>query len=160
MEIRFAKPDDVAGIISLLQQVGQMHHDGRPDIFRAGAQKYSPSQVLTMLDQPTTPIFVAAEGEAVLGYCFCQLRSTKNDPVICDHKELYVDDLCVDEEKRGQHIGKEIYQQVCRFAKEQGCYNITLNVWTCNPGAVKFYEHMGLKPQKITMERMLDAEEK
>ena len=160
MEIRFAKPDDVSGILSLLRQVGQVHRDGRPDIFRAGAQKYSPSQVLTMLNQAHTPIFVAVDGQEVAGYCFCQLLNYEKDPVISNHKTLYIDDLCVDEGKRGQHIGKTIYDHVCRFAKEQGCYNITLNVWTCNPGAVKFYQSMGMMPQKLTMERVLDAEEK
>ena len=40
MEIRFAEPRDVTGILHLLRQVGQVHHQGRPDIFRAGAQKY------------------------------------------------------------------------------------------------------------------------
>ena len=26
------------------------------------------------------------------------------------------------------------------FAREKGCYNVTLNVWTCNPRAAAFYE--------------------
>ena len=51
MEIRFAKAQDVPGIIKLLQQVGSVHHQGRPDLFRSNAQKYSASQVLGMLDK-------------------------------------------------------------------------------------------------------------
>lgn len=159
MEIRFAAPQDVDGIISLLKQVGQVHHQGRPDIFRTGAQKYSPKQVLAMLNTPD-PIFVAEEGGAVLGYGFCQLKKYENDPVIADHTELYIDDLCVDENCRGKGVGKAIYQEICRYAKSIGCYNVTLNVWSCNPSAMKFYEAMGLAPQKIGMELVLNAEEK
>ncbi len=158
MEIRFAEARDVPGILALLRQVGQVHHVGRPDLFRDKAQKYGASQVLAMLGSDTTPILVAVEGEAVLGYGFCQMKQYRHDPVIADHLSLYIDDLCVDEGCRGQHVGTAIYEEICRYAKMRGCYNVTLNVWSCNPGAMKFYEAMGLQPQKIGMERILDAE--
>ena len=155
MEIRFAQEPDVGGILALLRQVGRVHHEGRPDIFRAGAQKYGASQVLHMLNSSATPIFVAVEADKVLGYGFCMIKEHANDPVICDHTELYIDDLCVDESCRGKHIGTAIYQEICRYAKMRGCYNVTLNVWSCNPGAMKFYESLGLKPQKVGMETIL-----
>ena len=155
MEIRFAQGKDVSGILQLLRQVGQVHHEGRPDIFRTGAQKYGASQILAMLDSAATPIFVAVEDDKVLGYGFCQFKKYENDPVITDHSELYIDDLCVEETCRGRHIGKAIYQEILRYAKGRRCYNVTLNVWTCNPGAMKFYEAMGMKPLKIGMETIL-----
>ena len=156
MEIRFARPEDVPGILNLLKQVGRVHHEGRPDIFRSNAQKYGASQVLAMLDSSKTPIFVAAEEDKVLGYGFCILKDHKDDPVIADHLELYIDDLCVDENCRGQGIGKAIYQDILRYAKMRKCYNVTLNVWSCNESAMKFYESLGLKPQKVGMETLLE----
>ena len=72
-----------------------------------------------------------------------------------DIKTIYIDDLCVDENLRGQHIGRALYDSVLAFAREQGCYNVTLNVWCCNEKAMKFYEACGLKPQKIGMEVIL-----
>ena len=158
MEIRFAQAKDVPGILALLRQVGKVHHNGRPDIFRSGAQKYGASQVLGMLDKSATPIFVAVEDNKVLGYGFCQIKKYEQDPVITDHTELYIDDLCVDENTRGQKVGTAIYQQICRYAKMRGCSAITLNVWSCNPGAMAFYEKLGLKPQKIGMEMLLNEE--
>ena len=156
MEIRFAQAKDIPGILSLLRQVGEVHHQGRPDIFRSGAQKYGASQILSMLDSSTTPIFVAAEGDRVLGYGFCMFKQYKNDPVIADHSEIYIDDLCVDESCRGQHIGKAIYNEILRYAKMRRCYNVTLNVWSCNPSAMGFYEALGLKPRKVGMEVILE----
>ena len=156
MEIRFAEAKDVTGILALLRQVGHVHHLGRPDIFRRGAQKYGASQVLAMLDSSKTPIFVAVEEEKVLGYGFCQVKIYENDPVIADHTEIYIDDLCVDEACRGPGIGKAIYQQILRYAKMRKAYNVTLNVWCCNEDAMAFYEKLGLKPQKIGMEILLD----
>lgn len=155
MEIRFAMPQDVPGIIKLLQQVGKVHHEGRPDLFRANAQKYGPSQILGMLDKRDTPIFVAVEENKVLGYGFCIMEQYRHHTVMNDRTTLYIDDLCVLEECRGKHIGTAIYQHVLRYAKDRGCYNVTLNVWSCNPGAMKFYESLGLKPQKIGMEAIL-----
>jgi len=156
MEIRFAEAQDVPGILSLLKQVGQVHHEGRPDIFRAGAQKYGASQVLAMLNKSTSPIFVAVEEDRVLGYGFCQIKTYHQDPVIADHTELYIDDLCVDEHTRGKGVGKAIYEEICRYAKMRKCNSITLNVWSCNASAMRFYEKLGLKPQKVGMEMLLE----
>ena len=158
MEIRFAQIGDVPGILALLRQVGQVHHQGRPDIFRADAQKYGASQVIAMLDKPGTAIFVAAEDAAVLGYCFCFVKEHRKNPVITDYTELYIDDLCVDENLRGQHIGKALYETACRYARQRRCHSITLNVWSCNESAMKFYESLGLKPQKVGLENILHAD--
>ena len=152
MEIRFAKAEDVTGILALLKQVGKVHHQGRPDIFRAGAQKYGASQILAMLDKPQTPIFVAIDGKKVVGYGFCQVKKYEKDPVMADRTEIYIDDLCVDETCRGQGIGKTIYQEILRYARMRKADSVTLNVWCCNESAMKFYENLGLKPQKIGME--------
>ena len=156
MEIRFAIPEDVPRIIALLRQVGQVHHQGRPDIFRAGAQKYAPSQVLAMLDKPETPIFVAVEADKVLGYCFCQMKTYYRDSVIADHTTCYIDDLCVDEACRGKRIGAALYEWTVQYARQRECYSVTLNVWSCNESAMKFYEKLGLKPQKVGMETILE----
>ena len=155
MEIRFATAKDVPGIITLLRQVGRVHHLGRPDLFRSDAQKYSPSQILGLLNDSNTPIFVAVEEEKVLGYGFCIMEYVKDHSVLCDRTTLYIDDLCVLEECRGQHIGTKIYNEILRYAKGRGCYNVTLNVWSCNESAMKFYESLGLKPQKVGMEAIL-----
>ena len=156
MEIRFAETKDVPGILELLRQVGRVHHEGRPDLFRSNAQKYGASQVLNLLNSAATPIFVAVEEEKVLGYGFCIMKDHTQDSVLNPHKSLYIDDLCVEENCRGQHIGKAIYHEILRYAKMRGCYNVTLNVWCCNPGAMAFYESLGLKPQKIGMETILE----
>ena len=158
MEIRFAEIEDVPGILALLRQVGQVHHRGRPDIFRSSAQKYGASQVIAMLNKPGTPIFVAVEGEAVLGYCFCMVKKHEKDPVLNDYTELYIDDLCVDENNRGQHIGKQLYDTACRYAKQRSCHSVTLNVWSFNESALAFYKKLGMQPLKVGMEQLLEDE--
>ena len=158
MEIRFAGPQDVGGILALLQQIGQLHHEGRPDIFRDQAQKYSASQVLALLNSSLTPVFVAVEEDKVLGYCFCKVKIFKDETVVHDHTELFIDDLCVDGSCRGQGIGTKLYNEVIRYAKNRRCNFVTLNVWSFNEKAMKFYESLGMKPQRVFMETILESE--
>lgn len=155
MEIRRAQKKDMTRIDELLLQVDLVHHNGRPDLFRVG-RKYTDEQLEGIIEDDGTPIFVAVDDtDRVLGYAFCIFKQFLEDNILTDIRTLYIDDLCVDEELRGRHIGKALYEHVCRFAKESGCYNVTLNVWTCNESAMKFYESCGLKPQKIGMENIL-----
>ena len=146
----------IPGILDLLRQVGQVHHLGRPDLFRAGAQKYGEAELLRLLEDRDRPIFVAEEDGSVLGYGFCILQRVSGDPVLEDRVTLYIDDLCVDENCRGRHIGTALYNHIARYAAGQGCGSITLNVWAFNESAMKFYEALGMKPQKIGMEMPLE----
>lgn len=156
MEIRFAQNKDIPGIIELLKQVGQVHHEGRPDIFRPGTQKYDENEVAEIIKNPQAPVFVAVKDGKVLGYCFCVLTEHHGERAMTDRKELYIDDLCVDEGCRGQGVGKILYGEVVRFAKRINCAFITLNVWCCNAPAMLFYEKLGLTPRKINMEMALE----
>jgi len=148
--------NDIPGINRLLEQVLMVHHNGRPDLFKAGAKKYTDDELKDILADDTKPIFVAKdESGEVRGYAFCVFIKHENNNILTDIKTLYIDDLCVDEIVRGQHIGKTLYEYVLAFAKAEGCYNVTLNVWSCNESAMKFYEKCGLKPQKVGMEEIL-----
>ena len=184
MLIRRACENDIEGINKLLCQVLMVHHNGRPDLFKANVKKYTDEELKAIIADDSRPIFVAvndvdntdnADGritesvmagsrivnpvnksdENVLGYAFCIHQQHIGNNILTDVKTLYIDDLCVDENMRGQHIGKKIYDYVLAYAKENNYYNVTLNVWSCNEAAMKFYEKCGLKPQKVGMEAIL-----
>ena len=152
MTIRFATEADIPGMIELLKQVGQVHHEIRPDLFRAGAQKYDEAALSALLSDEKRPILIAELEGKVAGYAFCILQITENDPVLCDRKVLYIDDLCVEETLRGHGIATALYQGTLEFARELGCDAVTLNVWCGNDSAMKFYEKSGVKPQTGGME--------
>ena len=153
--IRRAEKKDIPKLGELLSQVDMVHHKGRPDIFKVG-RKYSDAELEALLEDTQRPILVSVdEGDEVLGYCFCIFQRHVNNSVLTDIKTLYIDDLCVDENLRGRHIGKELYEAAVKLARDSDCYNLTLNVWSCNPSALRFYESCGLVPQKIGMELIL-----
>ncbi len=156
MAFRHACKTDIPRIMELLVQVNMVHHIGRPDLFKGPATKYTEEELLLIMNDESTPILVETDDEnQVEGYAFCIFKQLPDDNIMTDIKTLYIDDLCVDETLRGKHIGQRLYEYVLAFAREHGCYNVTLNVWTCNPSAMKFYEKCGLKPQKIGMETIL-----
>lgn len=156
MLIRPAEIKDIPGLRTLLLEVNLVHHEGRPDIFSYGKGKYNEDELTQILQDPSRPIFVAVnETGQVVAHAFCLFQQHIDDPVLTPIRTLYIDDICVTRTCRGQHIGRQMYDYLVTYAKNQGFYNITLNVWTLNEGALKFYEACGLQPQKIGMEKIL-----
>ena len=156
MKVRMAQEKDIERIHSLLAQVAMVHHKGRPDLFKQGKSKYTDEELKALLQDRSRPILAAVDdNDCMQGYAFCIFQQYKDHNIITDIKTLYIDDLCVDETMRGKHIGKLLYNAALDYAREHGCYNLTLNVWSCNESAMKFYESCGLKPQKVGMEVIL-----
>ena len=153
--IRRAKEEDLPYLNKLLYQVHKVHHDVRPDLFKEGTKKYTDSELIALIHDDLKPIFVLETNNEILGYAFCVHIEHINDNNLTDIKTLYIDDLCVDENARGQHIGTKLYEYVIDYARKQGYYEVTLNVWADNKKALKFYESIGLRVQKIGMEKIL-----
>ena len=154
--IRKATDTDIPRILELLHQVNMVHYLIRPDLFKPDTTKYTGQELRTMLGEKSTPVFVCDDGE-VRGYAFCQVKEVKGGDILLQSiKTLYVDDICVDEKARGNHIGKALFDYVREYASAIGCHNITLNVWEGNGPALCFYRNMGMQVQKTTMEIIFD----
>ena len=156
MKITRAAVKDIPNINRLLHQVLSVHHNGRPDLFKANCKKYTNPELKAILKDDSRPVFVAFDDAGnLVGYVFCVIELYQGDNSNTDRKTLYIDDLCVEALMRGKHIGKELYRYVLNYARNIGCYNVTLNVWSCNPDAAAFYQAMGMIPYKTGMEVIL-----
>ena len=156
LTVRSAKEKDIPKILELLVQVDMVHHNGRPDIFKGPATKYNEEELKVVIRDEETPVFVCVdENDIPLGHAFCVHKQIIGDSVLTDIRTLYIDDICVDEKARGNHVGKTLFDHVLAYAKNAGFYNMKLNVWSCNQAAKKFYEAMGLLPQRTVMEMIL-----
>lgn len=155
MNIRRAQKEDADRILELLVQVNNVHSKNRPDLFLWDKTKYTRDELLVLFEDEQKPVFVAVDGEEIVGYAFCVFVSHVKDNNFPDIVTLYIDDICIDENARGKHVGTEIYEFVKEFARESGCYNITLNVWDKNEPAIAFYEKCGFHIQKYGMEVVL-----
>ena len=156
MKIRRAKESDIDAVLRLLSQVLELHAAIRPDIFISGSTKYTAAELREKLNGERTPVYVAVDdGDAVLGYVFCELRLPPFANTMRPRKSLFIDDLCVDEACRGQHIGEALFRFALEEARRLGCADVTLNVWEGNDGAKRFYEKMGMRPKETQMEYLL-----
>ncbi len=153
--VRRAEARDIPAILNLLVQVDMVHHNGRPDLFNGPTTKYTEAELEALLKGEDTPVFVCAdESDRVLGHGFCAMQHA-GGRLLAEHDTLYIDDICVDEAARGLGVGRALYGHILDYARARGCYNVTLNVWTCNPGAMAFYEKLGMKPYRVGMETIL-----
>ena len=162
--VRRALSKDIDGILKLLEQVNLVHFRGRPDLFKM-ATKYSRRELEHIIEDNSTPVFVCVPPEdeelpegspkhPVLGHAFC-IRQKIGNAVLADIMTLYVDDICVDEDARGQAVGRRLFEHVEKYARDEGFYNITLNVWAFNEGAKAFYDSCGMQVQRYGMEKVL-----
>lgn len=156
MRIRKAEEKDIPRIMELLGQVLEIHAEIRPDIFIPGTTKYTVTELAELLKQEDKPIYLAVNDEDVCrGYAFCQLKEQEFSTNMVQFKSLFIDDLCVDKDARGQHIGEYLFEYVKQEAKKMGCYEVSLNVWAGNTSAEHFYEKMGMKTKERQMEYIL-----
>ena len=153
--IRKAKENDIPRVLDLLSQVNDVHAEGRPDFFIKGKRKYNEADLVKIISDENTPVFVCEEDNDVKGYAFCVMQDLSKCHNLHPDKSLYVDDICVDEKYRRQGVGRKLYDFVIQYAKNEGCFKVTLNVWDKNPEAKAFYEDMGMKVQKVCMEVVL-----
>lgn len=156
MEIRRAETKDIPRLIDLLHEVLELHAAIRPDVFIPGTTKYTPEELEMILKDENKPVYVAVDdGDRVIGYAFCIIQNQPFTNTMVPFQSLFIDDLCVDSDVRGQHIGEKLFEHVKEEAKRLGCYEVTLNVWTGNDAAENFYEKMGMKTKERQMELIL-----
>lgn len=152
--IRNASASDIPALNELLIQVHRIHSDVRPDIFTPGAKKYTDDELKAILADAARPVFVAERNGHVVGYAFCIIRESQGGS-LQPRRYLYLDDLCVDRQMRGFHVGSRLYRHVRKTAVELGCAEVTLCAWADNPDAVTFYRHLGMRVQKYVFEDIL-----
>lgn len=154
--IRKAQEKDIPKILSLLSQVLEIHAAIRPDVFISGTTKYTNEELIGILQNEKTPVYVAVdENDETVGYAFCILKEQPFSNNMVPFASLFIDDLCVDEKCRGRHIGEALFRFVMQEAKRLGCYEVTLNVWEGNDSAKRFYEKMGMKTKESQLELIL-----
>ena len=107
--VRKAEIKDIEKVSKLLSEVLELHAKLRPDIFISGTTKYTKEELTNIFKNDDTPVFVAINNSEVVGYAFCIIKRQPFSTNMIDFKTLYIDDLCVDEECRGKHVGTILY---------------------------------------------------
>ena len=111
--ICLVKAEDIPRLQELLE-ILIVHHHARPDVFKSEGSKFTDAELEAVINDPNKPIFVYEDEEGrIFGSSFLNYKnevSEKDNGALKAHKSLFIDDLCVDKEARGQKLGEKLYQ--------------------------------------------------
>ena len=155
MQIRRIQKEDRKQIILLLEQVSRLHIERRADIFKTKTYEVFDKYALEIISNKEKITFVAEQDNKILGIIILKIKEVKNHINLKDSKTLWVDELCVNKENRGEGIGKQLINKAKEIAKELKCIRLELNCWEMNKEAIAFYEKLGMQTQRRIMELKL-----
>lgn len=156
IKIRNAVAEDRERIRPLQEEIADLHHQGRPDLFKTEARYFTQEAFSERLNDPKHTIFIAeTDAGDVVGYAFAWVVSYRDHPTYLDFDCLYIDDICVLKSYRKKGIGKRLFACCKQVAQEKNCKMIDLGVWSFNEDAIAFYESCGMTERVRRMEYRL-----
>lgn len=151
MNIRNAQIDDVNMVSELMLQVAKIHSSARRDIFKEKNIEEIKNEVNNRMNNKEN-ILIAEENNSIFGVIIYKIKEVKEHINLKDRTVLWIDELVVDENIRGKGIGRSLFLEVNKIAKENNCNAVELNCWNFNRQAIKFYEKCGMNTQRLIME--------
>ncbi len=154
MKLRTLLPEDYPSFDHLMQQLHQIHVEGRPDLYLPVEHPYSHAEYLRMLtnENPRTIAVCAEEKGHIVGICTATLRPKSG---MVNLPTAYLNELVVDSAYQHMGIAKILFQEIQRLCKESGAVRLDLMVWEFNKNAREMYEHLGMTPQRYIYEKEL-----
>jgi len=140
--IRVAKLEDFNAVYGLLEQLWPSKT----------LSKYKIMKVFERGLKSNNNRYLCAEVRGkVVGFCsFCRMSSLWKEGYIG-----YIPELIVDENNRGQGIGKALLGSIIEAAKELGCKLIELDSGFHREQAHQFYENIGFKKRAYMLSKEL-----
>ena len=135
--IRFARSNDAPVLLRFIQALAD--YEKEPDAVEVDAATLS-RQIEQ--DPPPFECLLAERGDDAVGFAlfFGTYSTWRGKP------GLYLEDLFVPPELRGQGIGKALLCQLARIAVDRGCGRLEWAVLDWNRPAIGFYEKLGAPP--------------
>lgn len=155
MNIRNAQIEDVNKISELMLQVAKIHSNARKDIFKEKSIEEIKTEFNNRINNKEN-ILVAEENNNIYGVIVYKIKEVKEHINLKDRTTLYIDELVVDEKVRKMGIGKNLFSEVKKIAKEKNYDAVDLNCWNFNESAIQFYEKCGMNIQRLIMEIKTD----
>jgi GNAT superfamily N-acetyltransferase len=93
-------------------------------------------------DRPYAEVVLAEDDRRPVGFALF----FHNFSTFLGRPGIYLEDLFVLPERRGQGIGRMLLAHLARLAVERGCGRLEWAVLDWNKEAIKFYERLGARP--------------
>ena len=139
MLIRRAVSADIPSLHRLLRQVLEVHHAGRPDLFRGGVTKYTDEELAVLLQDEGRPVFGAFDETGIVGHMIMRFIDEQKTVIRFGF-------VIVDDKKRGMGCGRRMLELAVKYAFEiLGVEKITLGVFENNEPAHMCYKAVGFR---------------
>ena len=152
MTIRDMKLEDYDAVDTLMQQLHKIHVNGRPDLYVEMEHPYSKEELTEKIYNKEVIALAAEEENRIVGLCIVVIKHRSG---MVNMKTAYVDDLVVDQSYQRRGIARSLFQEAEERAKALGAERMDLTVWSFNENALKFYESIGMVPQRYILEKPL-----
>lgn len=149
MWIRPVTRFDYAAVDRLLMQLQQADTASRPDLFSPLTHYMPRSTFENLLDNDNIIALLAQEHGKAVGCCFVSLLERS---ISSPTKTAYIDLLVVDAPYRRRGIGRALFAEVEKRARQFGASRVELTVWSHNTTAQKAYTAYGMTPQRSIYE--------
>ena len=155
--IREVKIQDLPKMQALAKQLFEMHYLVRPDAYYS-RHCMNKKYLQSIIDNPLQHCFVYEKEKEILGYILItELKYAKNS-AHKKHKIGEISNIIIDQSKRNQHIGKELFCLIQKLAIENKVFAIEVSAFAFNNTATKFYENMGMSAKTICFEKLLNKQ--
>ncbi len=150
--IRSAATSDYEAICLLYEQLDQLHRTAWPDLY-ADAQPPSRSRefLQRIIADGNSSMLVAECQGTVAGLIYGNVLKASTTPTLRLQAFATIQELIVQEARRGMGIGRALYEAWARWARQKGAEAIQLSVASFNESAIRFYLKLGFKEQLKVM---------
>lgn len=160
MRVRTATLADAALLAELNRDVQQLHVEALPHIYKQVddlTQVVEDFQQRILGDPEWRTYIVEVDGEAA-GYACAQVKRRPEHAYHYSHDFVYLDQISVRPEYRQSGCGRALMEAVFDLARDAGVGRVALDTMAFNTGAVAFYERLGFRMYKYTMDLQLEDE--
>ena len=121
------------------------HYNHRKDIFKKRTIDELKEYVFEQIENGIK-IIGYYKDNVLVGFLSYEIREKMN-------KVLWIDELVVTEKERGNGYGSLLMGEIKKISKIEKVKRIELNVFTFNDIAIKLYNKLGYKEQRIIFEK-------
>ena len=153
--IRPASMTDFDAVGKIFAQENRFHAELVPEVIQVLDPIMSEAWFAKLLAIPEQTLMLGEANDEVVGLVWLSVRSNPDDPIYRPRRHVYVEELAVAEEHRGQGIGCHLMQAAEGWARERGVQEIELDVWEENRRAISFYDRLNYKAVRRRMRLVL-----
>lgn len=148
-----AQWENYSEVAALMQEIHEIHVHGRPDVYREAEHFFTEEKFKNSIVNPQELLLTARVKGKIVGICQVNFAPVSGGDITLPRERAYVDAICVKQEYQGQGIGTRLLQRAEEEASRKDICTLELMVWEFNEEVVRFYEHYGMKCQRMIMEK-------